>query len=635
MKLLSRVVLAAVSAAFFMAAAQAQNAGTVTQHAFAVGKGAGAQGYASLLCASAQLAVGQSAADPICQTITGDVTINASGVTALGNIPNGTPLAGSLLTTAIGAPGTPSAGKDSIWIDSTDKRLHEKNDAGTIGTTVVSDTGAPNNFMTGIGTNGAITKARPACANLSDASVFCNGTNAVNLTGTIGTASVLGTGAASHGTMIDVAGVPTWKTVPDCQDSGGNHLNYAQASDAFSCGSSSSSAGGGGISGTVSVTGASTTYTSAQNTKLVTRSNTGSPMSDTLPGTSPGILPAGTLVTIQNNDTAGVLAINVGSGATLKAQTGSTGYLYVCPGQSIAFFSDGSTYWAVDQTTDCFLKGATTFYGVASGGSATNTGLTSSSPLNSCAAAYSLAQSVFNAGLLNPSTQPVTIQCGTPGTSGQTFGATALSGRIPGQAEVDGQAGIFPVIVQGDTTTPGNIAFSVSGGDALAIKGGASLLVQGFAVSSTPSSGNGIDAIGSHVAIKTINFGTCATNHIDSTHRSFVEIVGNYSLTGTGAGEHWLVSDDSSLYVQSATAINYVTNQTWGTAFLAAQYASNIVFNVQPTYVGTGGNTGPQYSIFLNSVLNTGHGGVACGSAFPATVIPGTAGGCSTGGQIN
>jgi hypothetical protein len=64
--------------------ALAQNAGTVTNHAFALGKGAGVTGYTSLLCASAQLAVGQAAADPICQTISGDVTITAGGVTAIG-----------------------------------------------------------------------------------------------------------------------------------------------------------------------------------------------------------------------------------------------------------------------------------------------------------------------------------------------------------------------------------------------------------------------------------------------------------------------------------------------------------------------------------------------------------------------
>jgi hypothetical protein len=84
MKPFHKLLVVAFSAAFFIASAQAQNAGTVTSHAFAIGKGAGTTGYTSLLCTSAQLAVGQAAADPICRTITGDVTITAAGVTAIG-----------------------------------------------------------------------------------------------------------------------------------------------------------------------------------------------------------------------------------------------------------------------------------------------------------------------------------------------------------------------------------------------------------------------------------------------------------------------------------------------------------------------------------------------------------------------
>lgn len=79
-----KLALAAVLAAFFVTSAGAQNAGSVTNHAFVLGKGPGTTGYTSLLCTSAQLVVGQSAADPICRTITGDVTITAAGVTAIG-----------------------------------------------------------------------------------------------------------------------------------------------------------------------------------------------------------------------------------------------------------------------------------------------------------------------------------------------------------------------------------------------------------------------------------------------------------------------------------------------------------------------------------------------------------------------
>lgn len=92
---ISTLLRVAAAAFFFATAAHAQQPGTVTNHAFVIGKGAGQTGFTSLLCGSAQLAVGQAAADPICRTITGDVTISAAGVTAIG--------AGKVLGSMLGA----------------------------------------------------------------------------------------------------------------------------------------------------------------------------------------------------------------------------------------------------------------------------------------------------------------------------------------------------------------------------------------------------------------------------------------------------------------------------------------------------------------------------------------------------
>lgn len=82
MKLLRLIAVA--SAAFFVVSAQAQTSGTVTNHAFAIGKGAGQTGFTSLLCAATQLAVGQTSANPACKTLSGDLTMDADGVTAIG-----------------------------------------------------------------------------------------------------------------------------------------------------------------------------------------------------------------------------------------------------------------------------------------------------------------------------------------------------------------------------------------------------------------------------------------------------------------------------------------------------------------------------------------------------------------------
>jgi hypothetical protein len=66
--------------ALLASSAQAQNSGNVTANAFAVGVGPGAAGFASVLCTQAQIAIGQSAAKPICAALSGDVTMTASGV---------------------------------------------------------------------------------------------------------------------------------------------------------------------------------------------------------------------------------------------------------------------------------------------------------------------------------------------------------------------------------------------------------------------------------------------------------------------------------------------------------------------------------------------------------------------------
>lgn len=79
-KLLSAVLIAAISTA-----AYGDNAGTVANHAFAIGKGPTVQGYTSLLCGSGQIAIG-SATDPVCRTVSGDGAISAAGVLTLSTV---------------------------------------------------------------------------------------------------------------------------------------------------------------------------------------------------------------------------------------------------------------------------------------------------------------------------------------------------------------------------------------------------------------------------------------------------------------------------------------------------------------------------------------------------------------------
>lgn len=133
---------------------------------------------------------------------TGDVTTSAGAtVTTLANIPTAVPMAGSLLATNIAAPATPAAGKTSIYVDSTNKILAAKNDAGTVSSTVVPSTAAANQFATGVSAAGVISYAQPAFSNISGtattgqlpATVMLTNTTATLTVGYTFTANNLGT----------------------------------------------------------------------------------------------------------------------------------------------------------------------------------------------------------------------------------------------------------------------------------------------------------------------------------------------------------------------------------------------------------------------------------------------------------
>lgn len=86
---------------------------------------------------------------------TGDVS--SSGLTTtLANIPNATPAAGAILHTAMAAPGTPVAGKGSVYVDSTSKNIAVKDDTGTVKHGVQTAT-CSNQAATAVSDAGAVT----------------------------------------------------------------------------------------------------------------------------------------------------------------------------------------------------------------------------------------------------------------------------------------------------------------------------------------------------------------------------------------------------------------------------------------------------------------------------------------------
>lgn len=183
-------------------------ASSLTTHGVLLGEGTAAI-QATAAMTDGQLLVGQSGANPLPKTITGDVTFTAAGVSALGNIPNDTTMAGDVLATNVAAPATPAAGKSRIYVDSTAKNLTVKNDAGAIFVASAPTTGINSRYFSALTAAGVFTQSQPASTDLADLPIPV----ASGGTGDTGTAwsSFTSTITAGTGTFTTVSATSAYK----------------------------------------------------------------------------------------------------------------------------------------------------------------------------------------------------------------------------------------------------------------------------------------------------------------------------------------------------------------------------------------------------------------------------------------
>lgn len=377
----------------------------------------------------------------------------------------------------------------------------------------------------------------------------------------------------------------------------------------------------GGLSSTSTITGASTTFTSAQTNSIVNRSNAGAAMADTLPGTSPGVLPANTSITVSNTDTAGIQSIKVGAGATFKTATASTGYVYLCPGQSATFYSDGSNYWATQRPARCAFKANTTIF-VSTGGSATNDGLTVSTPLLDPSFAYALALANFDLNANN-----LTFQL-----ANGTYSGLIMAGTIPGAFA---KRNFTSVLFLGDAATPSNVVINdTSSGTGttfcgIYVTGAAIATFQGLRLRSTLSFG--MCVIGSSfITFLNLDFNTIGAgqNHILATSGAEVVVSGNYTVSA-GAGCHMIAASGGTIEnynLAGNTTVTLTGTPAWVSGFACAQYPSSVIMTTPMVFSGAA--TGPRYNGSFNGIINTAGGGA---SYFPGNAV----GNVATGAQYN
>lgn len=360
----------------------------------------------------------------------------------------------------------------------------------------------------------------------------------------------------------------------------------------------------------VSVTTATgITYTNGQVGVEILRSTTNLAVIDTLPGTSPGVLPSGSLVKVTNTNAAALIAFRAGSGATLDG--GALNFVTLGPGQSGWFLSDGSNYQTVQRPLRAKLAAntSTTIYVSNVNGNDNFPGITAAQP-------FLTRQAVWNYMMQNLDIANAVVRVvfdASLGVYTDAMGEFGFAGVMVGQRNPN------------QITFDGNgVTFSPIGPQAtwLAQFGGnftlANMLIQN-------GTSHGVECGGPYSAIFNetgIRFGSCGGFHIFSTFMGVVGFSASYAII-SGAGGHVAVSQMGNILVGGGITVTITGTPNFSNAFAVAAGVSYIEYQ-GVTFAGVA--TGQKYNAALNAVINTGTSNI--------NYLPGnSAGSTSTGGQ--
>jgi hypothetical protein len=254
---------------------------------------------------------------------------------------------------------------------------------------------------------------------------------------------------------------------------------------------------------------------------------------------------------------------------------------------------------------------ATTFFVNASTGNDNNTGLASNTAFATIQAAINnLYQNYDMAGYQATIQLADGTYTAANGTSVAVFPAALL--------------GVGQVVLQGNTSSPGNVIISASNADSIQAGSGVRLSCQGFTVQATGApitTGAGLRVtFGAQVQVtQAVVFGACGGGHmVVEGHLAFT---GNYTVSGS-APWHYCATEGGSIDVVNAT-ITVTGTPNFTTSFAHVLLCGNISF-VSANYSGAA--TGVFFDVQQNGVINASGRGT---SYFPGN----QAGTTATGGQ--
>jgi hypothetical protein len=271
-------------------------------------------------------------------------------------------------------------------------------------------------------------------------------------------------------------------------------------------------------------TGTNRTCAAADVTFMTRRSNSGTLMVDTLPGTSPGVLPAGTYF-YENADATAPMLFGIGSGAVLD--NGTVTIVGLGPGQRFRFFSDGANYWTIDRPAAAILAGALTIFVNASTGNDSTANGSAALPFLTLQAARNFARATYD---LRNSVQ-ITFSCTGAFTAG-----LAANGAFAGQpGNFFGELWLF---ASGASVNVTNVSCFITGGGAALTVAAASSTVT---LSASGTGGGGTQGFGlltqqgGTIQLgPNVTFGACAVAPFGSYGLGFISIASNYAASGNG-----------------------------------------------------------------------------------------------------
>lgn len=425
------------------------------------------------------------------------------------------------------------------------------------------------------------------------------------------TPAQLGGSPASHGALIDVSGTPTWKIVPDCQDSAGNHINYTQSTDVWACGTS---------------VGGSSPWTNTRLAKTSAYSAVTGDCGDTiaLGGSAFYVLTISAasgytstcVFQVVNEDTTRGKAINI---------NGLQGFV-LWPLQSVLVYNQNNV-WHLNPSGQRWKLLADQTWNVNHGSgldAVTCTGSTGGTCPNDGLGTGSGAYATINNAVLALQN---TIDC-----NGHSPTIKNVDETFTENVAIRGASclGFLELFITGNPATPDNVVWQTGGSNiAMSVRDGTTVTLNGFKLAATGSGAIGLySSQFADIDFLNMDFGAFASGtHLLINAMGSMNCVttGTYQITGN-FNIHLSVQGPSN-YICAGATINLPSALTFGN-FLVGSGAGAFAQFQGSSFTGTGsgaGSTGAKYNLNLNSVALTG-----------GLVLPGaTAGSAATGAQYN